>query len=145
MSAASKTLPQKSSAKLSPGMFAGVLLAVTAAGAGAVVFFFNPSTHPFYPVCLFHAVTGLNCPGCGMTRALYALLHGNFPLAFKDNALLVAGLAGAAIWSARLALRKIRNQPVTFDVPPKVLWTSLIIALVFAVLRNLPGLEWLSP
>ena len=126
-------------------MFAGILLGVAAVGVGAMVFFFDPGTHPFYPVCLFHAVTGLNCPGCGMTRAVSALLHGNFLLALKDNALFVLALAGLAVWGTRLAWRKMRNQPVTFAVPSKFLWLFLVLALVFAVLRNLPGLEWLSP
>jgi hypothetical protein len=114
-------------------------------GAGAVLFFFDPGTHAFYPVCLFHAMTGLNCPGCGMTRALSALLHGNFLLALKDNVLFVLTLAGLLIWGARLALQKLRNRPVTFNVPPKFLWTFLALALVFGVLRNLPGFGWLSP
>ena len=57
------------------GWFAGIVLGATAAGAGAMVFFFNPSTHGFYPVCLFHKLTGWNCPGCGMTRSLYAVSY----------------------------------------------------------------------
>ena len=126
-------------------MLAGILLGATGIGAGAMLFFFEPGTHPFYPVCLFHAMTGLNCPGCGMTRALSALLHGNFLLALKDNALFVLTLAGLLIWSARLALRKMQNRPVTFNVPQKFLWPFLALALVFAVLRNLPGFGWLSP
>ena len=28
------------------------------------------------PPCMFHALTGLYCPGCGGTRAVFALLHG---------------------------------------------------------------------
>ena len=126
-------------------MLAGILLGAMGIGAGAVLFFFDPGTHAFYPVCLFHAMTGLNCPGCGMTRALSALLHGNFLLALKDNSLFVLTLAGLLIWSVRLALLKMRNRPVTFNVPPKFLWTFLALALVFAVLRNLPGFGWLSP
>src|SRR5450432_2047076 len=89
MPAESKLIPQKISAPLSPGIFVVVVLAATAMGAGAMVFLFNPATHQFYPVCLFHALTGLNCPGCGMTRALYALLHANFLLALKDNAIFI--------------------------------------------------------
>ena len=145
MRAESKIIPQKKSAPLSPGIFAGILLGATAIGVGAAVFFFNPSTHGFYPVCLFHSLTGLNCPGCGATRALYALLHGNLQVALKDNALFVFSLAVLAVWSARFAIRKMRNQPATLNVPPKFLWTFLTLAFVFAVVRNLPGFEWLSP
>ena len=144
MRAESKSFPRKNSA-LSPTVFAGIVLGATALGVGAMVFFFNPSTHGFYPVCIFHALTGLNCPGCGMTRALYALLHGNLRLALKDNALFVLALAAAAFWLARFARRKLRNQPATFNLPPKFLWIFLVVAIVFAVVRNLPGFEWLSP
>jgi Kef-type K+ transport system membrane component KefB len=145
MSAKSNINRQKTSAPLSPAIFAGVVLGATAIGVVATVFFFNPSTHGFYPVCLFHSLTGLNCPGCGMTRALYALLHGNFLLALKDNALFVLTLPVLAVWCARFVLRKIKKQPVTFNASPKFLWTFLVAAFVFAVLRNLPGFEWLSP
>lgn len=145
MRAESKIIPQKNSAPLSPGFLAGVVLAVTTIGVGAMVFFFNPSTHGFYPVCMFHSLTGLNCPGCGMTRALYALLHGNLMLALKDNALFVALLAALAVWSARFAVRKMGGQPVTLKIPPRFLWVLLVVAVVFAVARNLPGFEWLSP
>jgi hypothetical protein len=114
-------------------------------GVGAVVFFFNPSTHGFYPVCMFHALTGWNCPGCGMTRALYALLHGNLLLALKDNALFVASLAVAGVWSGRCAVRKLRNRPADLKISSKILWLFLVLAVLFAVVRNLPGFEWLSP
>jgi Protein of unknown function (DUF2752) len=145
MHTGSKNIPPKISAPLSPGIFAGIVLGATAIGAGAVVFFFNPSTHGFYPVCAFHALTGLNCPGCGMTRALYALLHGNFPVALKDNALLVLALLGLAVRSGHFILRKLKNQPATFNLSPKLLWSLLALAVAFAVVRNLPGFEWLSP
>src|SRR5271154_2781964 len=125
MRAETKILPQKNSPPFSPGVFAGVVLGATAIGVGAMVFFFNPSTHGFYPVCIFHSLTGLNCPGCGMTRSLYALLHGNFLLALKDNVLFVAAIAALAIWTARLIFQKLKNQPATFNMSPKFLWTFL--------------------
>jgi Protein of unknown function (DUF2752) len=145
MRAESKIIPQENSAPLSLGIFAGVVLVATAVGAGATVFFFNPNTHGFYPVCMFHALTGLNCPGCGATRALYALLHGNLRLALKDNALFVVLLAILSVWSVRFTFRKLKKQPATFNVSPKFLWTFLVVAFVFAILRNLPGFERLSP
>jgi hypothetical protein len=38
--------------------------------------------------CLFHAATGLLCPGCGTTRSLTALLHGDVATAFAFNSLI---------------------------------------------------------
>jgi hypothetical protein len=144
MRAESKVISQKISAP-PLRIFAGIVLGATAICVGAMVYFFNPSTHGFYPVCVFHALTGLNCPGCGMTRSLYALLHGNLRLALKDNALFVLTLAALAVWGVHFILRKLKNQSATFNLPPKFLWTFLFIAVVFAVVRNLPGFEWLSP
>jgi Protein of unknown function (DUF2752) len=146
MPAESKLIRQKkSSGPLSPGVFAGTMLGATAIGAGTMIFLFNPSTHPFYPVCLFHALTGLNCPGCGMTRALYALLHGNMRLALKDNALFVLTLTAAALWSAYLTFRKLKKPPATINFHLKFFWAFLVVAFAFALVRNLPGFEWLSP
>jgi hypothetical protein len=35
------------------------------------------------PVCLFRAISGLPCPGCGLTRALSSLIQGNPAAAFS--------------------------------------------------------------
>ena len=145
MRAASQTIPPKISTPLSPVFFSGVVLASASIGAGAVLFFFNPSKNNFYPVCLFHKLTGLNCPGCGATRSLYALLHGNFTLAFRDNALFVLALAALAARGLWFAARFISGRPVGIFPPPKSLWIFLAAALVFGVSRNLPAFPFLSP
>ena len=38
-------------------------------------------------VCPFRALTGLPCPGCGMTRAWISLLHGDLSAAFRFHPL----------------------------------------------------------
>ncbi|MGH7951827.1 MAG: DUF2752 domain-containing protein [Limisphaerales bacterium] len=145
MRASSQSIPPKISTQPSLAIFAGVVLAAAIAGAGAVLFFFNPSTHGFYPICVFHELTGLNCPGCGATRAAYQLLHGHLLIALRDNALFVLSLAAFAIWSAEFIFRKMRNRNAMANVPPKFLWTFLVVAIVFTVLRNLPAFSFLSP
>jgi hypothetical protein len=125
--------------------FAVIILGVAGLGAGLMVFFFNPTTHAFYPACEFHRLTGLNCPGCGATRALYALLHGNLATALRDNALFVCALAAAAARGVWLAAGKFRHRPVGEFFPMSWAWPLLALALVFAVLRNLPAFSFLSP
>ena len=145
MRAEPQTVPPKMAAPPSLTFFAGVVLVAAAFGSAAVLFFFNPNTHGFYPVCLFHALTGLNCPGCGGTRAAYQLLHGRLLPALHDNALFILALAallGRGLW---FMARKIRRQPATLAVPPKALWAFLLITIIFSVLRNLPAFSFLSP
>ena len=68
---------------------AGVASAAVAAGAGVwLLRTFDPNAagSPF-PPCMFHAFTGLYCIGCGLTRALHALVHGDLAGALAMNPL----------------------------------------------------------
>ncbi len=146
MAALSQSVPPKIRTKTVPlGFFAGGVLGLAILSAGAVVFFFNPSTHGFYPICLFHQLTGLNCPGCGGTRAAYALLHGNVALALQDNALFVLLIPAVALRGVWFAGKKFLGRPVGNFFPAKSLWVLLAIAAVFMVMRNLPAFAFLSP
>ena len=40
-------------------------------------------------ICLIRNVFGVKCPGCGMTRAISCVFHGNFKKAFEYNKLVV--------------------------------------------------------
>lgn len=51
------------------------------------------------PLCLFKAVTGLPCPGCGMTHALILAMNGRFAESFAAHPL---GLPVLAVWTASL-------------------------------------------
>ncbi len=125
--------------------FGVVAFALAAVVLGTVVFFFNPVSSSFYPVCQFHRLTGWNCPSCGATRGLYALLHGHLLTATRDNALLMIGLvlvpARAAWW---LKNQNYGDRKKDF-FPASWLWPLLAVLLVFSVLRNLPAFAFLSP
>jgi hypothetical protein len=145
MRAESPSTPPKIAVSASPMFFGVVVLAVAAVGLGTVLFFFDPTQHGFYPICLFHSLTGWNCPGCGATRAAYQLLHGHLLRALHDNALFILTLAAAAVWGAWLVVQKIRKRPAGLVIPAGILWTFLILTFAFTVLRNLPAFAWLSP
>jgi hypothetical protein len=68
------------------------LLAATGATAmiagAAGVAYFDPTSAGFFPVCPLYMLTGLACPGCGLTRGFHALFHGDILTALDYNALL---------------------------------------------------------
>lgn len=128
---------------------ASVVLAAAAVGMLALGVWllrtFDPSAAgSLFPSCLFRDLTGWYCPGCGMTRALHALVHFDFARAVAMNVLLVAGLPLLALMGlqgfTRRALLPGAVARVAFDGR---WWIGAL--LVFGVLRNLPGLEWLAP
>jgi hypothetical protein len=125
--------------------FGGTVLVLVALGIGALVFFFDPSHTPFYPQCMFHHLTGLNCPGCGATRAVYALLHGRWQVALRDNILFVITGIAMASRLGWMGVQHLRQQRIMSLIPTWSLIPWLVIALVFGVLRNLPTFAFLSP
>ena len=125
-----------------------LLPAVVAAGcalAGGVVFAVDPETPGHYPTCPFLALTGFYCPGCGTTRAVHALLHGEPALALQRNPLTVAALVVLAAAFLMWARRLWRGEPRSWVAPPWVLYSLLAVIVAFWALRNIPGWTWLSP
>lgn len=49
-------------------------------------FWINLETISSIPLCLFKYVTGLDCPGCGLTRSFVCLSSGQLMHAFRFNA-----------------------------------------------------------
>src|SRR5258705_3896267 len=83
------------------------------AGAAAYLFWFEPGRSGFFPSCPLRALTGFACPGCGTTRALHQLLHGNLLAAFELNplpAVFLPLLAAMLIFYTRSAI-KGTNMP----------------------------------
>jgi hypothetical protein len=119
----------------------GFALAGASAMAGIVfaVGWFNPTTAGFFPVCPFNALTGLACPGCGMTRGLHALLHGDALGALDYNLLLPGILFFFGYLFVSLFLTAGRGRGLNFKVfTPLVIWGFFGFAIVFTILRNLP-------
>ncbi|MEL1265471.1 DUF2752 domain-containing protein [Pseudoxanthomonas putridarboris] len=105
----------------------------------------NAPGNPF-PACMFKALTGLYCAGCGATRALHALLHGDVRAAFSMNPLLVLVLPVLPVLTAwSLGWRPVRLQPAMRWLLAPKLWLALLLG--FWVLRNLPWppFSWLAP
>lgn len=108
-------------------------------GFSAVLYWFNPEQHNFYPKCMLYTATGIQCPGCGGLRAMHALFHGQIDEAFRLNPLLFVLLPMLAY----LVIREIAWHLFRKDLPrlfqrPLWIWGFLVLIIVFAILRNLP-------
>jgi hypothetical protein len=99
----------------------------------------NPSSSSIFPVCPFHAMTGLNCPGCGATRGMHALLNGDILTAMHFNAMLVVFVPLIIYGIVSLILLGIRGKGLPApQLAPQGVWAFLILMVAFGVLRNLP-------
>lgn len=126
------------------------LAAMAAASAGAGVWLlraFDPNApgNLFLP-CLFRQFTGLYCPGCGTTRALHALVHGDLGGFIAMNPLLAVVAPGLLVVTAHGMGYRLRLPPALMDV---LLGARFWLILIFGywVARNLPWwpFSWLAP
>lgn len=108
-------------------LIAGLLAAAAAVLLG-LLFFNDPETAVWYPPCLFHEATGLYCFGCGNTRALYSLIHGDIAGSLRKNLLFIPAVLFLLI--SILKPRRVNR--------PSVLWTAAAVIAGFTLLRNLP-------
>ncbi len=101
----------------------------------------------WYPVCVFHEMTNLHCPGCGAARAAHAALHGEWREALDSNALLFVFAPFLAAWAARAWWIGIRRNQLPPAPPPGLASLSLWLVLAFGIARNLPWqpFAWLAP
>ena len=88
--------------------------------------------------CVFRLVTGYRCPGCGMTHAAMALIHGQPKTAFRENPLSLSVVPLLLLYGAYRAEVYIRTARTDFRkweiVFLGVLW---VVVLLFWLLRNL--------
>ena len=89
--------------------------------------------------CIFHTVTGLLCPGCGVTRMCLALLRLDLAEAWEANTVLFLMLPVLAVLGARMAVRYVR---VGSTVGPKwedaIIWVMIALLIIWGIVRNLP-------
>lgn len=100
---------------------------------------FPPTQYSFYPRCPLHDLLHLQCPGCGATRAVAAILRGHFMEALHFNALVTLLLPFAVAYGILCYSRLLQRKPIRMPQPrPALIYSALTVAAVFTVVRNLP-------
>jgi hypothetical protein len=113
------------------GRYGGADLVLLALGlaALAVVAVVDPRSGSL-PGCPIRAWTGLSCAGCGGTRALHALLHGDVGRAWAFNPLATVLMPLGALWF-------LWRPALPARAPAAVAVVVVAVAIVFTVGRNL--------
>lgn len=109
--------------------------------SGVVLYWLDPAQYVFMPKCIFRMLTGWDCPGCGLQRAVHALLHGHFWEAVQYNYFLLLGIPYVLAvmymeWftsgEKHLRLRRVLYHRY-------VLYAYVALYLAWWVLRNVLG------
>ena len=89
--------------------------------------------------CVFHEVTGLDCPGCGITRMCMHIAHFDYGSAFLDNGLAFVTSPVIVYLVGCVALRYVGVAvPEPVEKANSRIAVVLIAAfLVFGIVRNL--------
>jgi hypothetical protein len=109
---------------------------------GALVTCITLFAHPpdpagFWPVCPIHQLLGIECPGCGATRALAALLHGRVLQALQLNALFVLLLPFGMAVAIQTYRRAIRPGSFRWPDPPiSAIYSAVAASVAFTIARN---------
>lgn len=101
-----------------------ILFTIMAAGLvyAAIICFLGTAVE-----CPFHAITGLLCPGCGVTRMCIALMQLDFHAAFYYNQLIFILLPFFMFLLIRLTYRFIR-----YGTRKLILWETNVLYVIIA-------------
>ncbi|MEV0426404.1 DUF2752 domain-containing protein [Micromonospora sp. NPDC050495] len=118
------------------------LAALGCVGVGMTYALLSDPTHSdpdARPTCLLKLLTGLDCPGCGGTRALWYVLHADLPAAARHHFLFVFALPFLAyLFVAWAGNRAFGWRLPELSLSPRVIGGFLALWFAFSVARNLP-------
>lgn len=107
--------------------------------AGAYAFFAgrDPYSQTIFPACPLLHYLGIECPGCGGTRAMFSLLHGDVVTSIAMNPIVVAGYLAVGISLVAIAIGRRGGEKTS----RAMYWIAGAVAigatLWSAVIRNL--------
>lgn len=88
--------------------------------------------------CLLYRLTGLKCPGCGVSRMCLSLLRLDFAGAWQYNPAILALLPLGLGLALHVVVRYVKSGKHALTAGENaVVWFMVAVLLIFGVLRNL--------
>jgi hypothetical protein len=113
-------------------------MAIVVAMLAMAAWMVDPQQCRWAPKCMFHLLTGWQCPGCGFSRAAHAVMHGHFSEALGYNLFFIVSIpylmavALATVWPAMPYRRYVMHRYVAY--------AYVILAMIWWVVRNVIGI-----
>lgn len=111
-----------------------------------VYFIIGDSYNIFIP-CVFHEITGLDCPGCGITRMIEAFLELDFYQAFRYNPFIFILSPFIVFYFVDYFIKFCleKNNYLYLKINKRVWIILLIFTILFGIFRNIPYFDFLKP
>ena len=106
----------------------GLAIIIVAAGLFVVNYIFGT-------ICPIAILLGVPCPGCGMTRAVIAVLHGQFIQAASYNAAVYVWAAYAVFWIIDRYIFENKKKKISMTV----IIVVCILTIMYFIYRILTG------
>jgi hypothetical protein len=108
-----------------------------------VLKYYPPQEYAFYPNCPIYQWLGVQCPGCGITRAFVELMSGHFQKAAQLNVLVFLALPAAAAFACLQGYYVLRwNRWLPMRFPPSWIVAANATVLIFGLARALGSAIW---
>jgi hypothetical protein len=123
--------------RLRPGELDHELIWLSVSAAGALVAWVWLRSGIPTPICVFHELTGIACPGCGATRCVRNVIRGDFAAAFLMNPLIFTAGVFLALYDAYAAtVLALRLPRLRFDSIPTWLGATARFGIPALILLN---------
>lgn len=89
-------------------------------------------------LCIFKLATGLDCPGCGITRCIFSLINLDIQSAFNYNALVTILILPFTVYYFYLNYCYVMDKPNKIkNLEHKISFIILILMILFGIYRNI--------
>lgn len=112
-----------------------IMIIVGAISFFTLIAFVNPITHHYLPGCIYYELTGIQCAGCGLTRAAHYMLSGDFLLALQYNFTVFYIVPGIFYMIFRYVRWRLYKKPPVFAMSPIPFYIIALVFIVFSVVR----------
>lgn len=115
-----------------------IIIAIMTIGA-AIMYIKGKTILNYVPPCMFHKITGLYCPGCGGTRAVFSFFRGEIVRSFKFHPLVPYTFILGGWFMLSQTVERLSKHRIKIGMSFRIIyiWIALVIITVNWIVKNM--------